>query len=292
MRIITALILLIACISFYACEDVIEVELDEADQVYVVDGWISNLDGGQVIQISQSQAYFDNQTPTGITNATVQLRRDDGVILNFEHQGEGFYQMQGMANDLGVAGNTYRLEITIDGLVLTSETAMNRVPVIDSIGVEFRDDQPFSDDGLYANFYARDPEGEGDAYWIKTYANGRYLDKATELNIAFDAAFDEGGVDGLIFITPIRELINQSDDDDLIFPYVPGDSIRVEIHSMSVPAFNFMEIARDQITNSNNGIFALPLANALSNITASDGSTVLGFFNVADVSSLDYVVTE
>ena len=101
-----------------------------------------------------------------------------------------------------------------------------------------------------------------------------------------------GGADGLVFITPVRELINQTDDSDLPFPYVPGDEIRVEIHSLSIPAFNFMEIARDQILNGNNGIFTLPLANARSNINKSDGSTGLGFFNVAQVSSKSEMIVE
>jgi len=279
-------------LAFYACEDVIQVELEEAENVYVVDGWISNQEGEQLVQVSRSQAYFDNQVPPGVTNAEVRVMRNDNIVLEFEHMRDGFYQMMDPLDLIGEVGDSYKLEVVIDGVTLTASTDMNRVPPIDSIDVEFRDDQPFSDDGLYANFYARDPVGEGDTYWIKTFVNGHYLDKATQLNLAYDAAFDAGGADGLIFITPIRELINRTDEDDLIFPYVSGDSIRVEIHSMSIPAFNFIEIARDQITNSSNGIFALPLANAKSNITASDGSTVLGFFNVSAVSSLEYVVEE
>lgn len=52
-----------------------------------------------------------------------------------------------------------------------------------------------------------------------------------------------------------------------------------------------MELIRDQILNGSNGIFAKPLANATSNIASSDGSTVLGAFNVAQVNSKE-VVTE
>lgn len=275
---------LFSSLFFVGCEDVIEVELADADNVYVVDGWISSLEGEQVIQVSRSQQYFDNTQPPGVSNADVRIIRNNDTELIFEHKGEGFYEYTGSATELGNVGDEYQLQINIDGVTLSATTAMNRVPPIDSIGLEFRDDQPFSDDGIYANFFSRDIVGEGDTYWIKTFVNGAYLDKATQLNLAYDAAFDAGGSDGLIFITPIRELMNQTDEDDLPFPFVSGDDIRVEIHSMSIPAFDFMETARDQITNSSNGIFALPLANAQSNVAASDGSTVLGFFNVAAVS--------
>ena len=50
------------------------------------------------------------------------------------------------------------------------------------------------------SFFARDPFGAGDTYWIKTYKNGSFLNKPQELNIAYDAAFDGGSAsDGIVF---------------------------------------------------------------------------------------------
>ena len=274
-----------------SCEDVIELELEETESVIVVDAWLNNIDSIQTIQINQSQTYFDNREPLGVTNANVTVTRSDGVVFAFASQGDGTYITETVMESLGGVGDEFQLSILIDGVEFSADSKMNRVPVIDSIGIEFRDDELFSDDGLYANFYARDFDGAGDAYWIKTYANGLYLDKATELNLAFDAGFDAGtGIDGITFITPIREVINRLDEDGVIFPYVTGDFIRVEIHSISVEAFNFMEIVRDQINNSQNGIFSLPLANARTNISSSDGSGVVGFFNVAAVSQMERTV--
>lgn len=274
-----------------SCEDVIEVELEETESVIVVDAWLNTKDSRQTIRVSRSQSYFENTTPEGVENAIVKVTRSDGKVFDFSSEGEGYY-ITGTARDsLGFVGDEYELSILAGDVEYTATSKMNRVPVIDSIGIEFRDDELFSDDGFYANFYARDFQGRGDAYWIKTYANGIYLDKATELNLAYDAGFDAGtGVDGIIFITPIREFVNRLDDDGLVFPYVAGESIRVEIHSISMEAFNFMEIVRDQINNSQNGIFSLPLANARTNISSSDGSGVVGFFNVAKVSISERVV--
>ena len=75
-------------------------------------------------------------------------------------------------------------------------------------------------------------------------------------------------------------------------PYEEGDTVLVELHSINNQAFNFLEIARDQINNGDNGIFSIPLANTRSNITASDDSLVLGFFNVAGVSTNSRIVGE
>ncbi|MEL6124714.1 MAG: DUF4249 family protein, partial [Bacteroidota bacterium] len=213
-----------------------------------------------------------------------------GEILEFEHEGNGTYVWLPSADrTLGQIGQEFDLEITVDGVTITSSTMMNRVPPIDSLFFEFRENEALTDDGLYAQFFARDPSGLGDAYWIKTYQDSVYKGNPEQLNLAYDAGFDAGtGVDGVIFITPIRESLN-NDADGLPAPWEEGQHIRVELHSISTDAFTFFEITREQVTNGNNGIFALPLANTPSNLNASDGGGVLGFFNVAAVSSAEAI---
>ena len=270
-----------------SCEDVIDVELEPSTDALVVDGWIDDRMQEQVITLHRSQTYFDNSNPVGIEDAVVLVNTEDGRSLEFSHTADGRYSwMPQREDEIGNTGDALSLEIIWNDQIFMAQSVINRVPVIDSIGQEFREDELFGEDGIYAQFYARDFQGLNDAYWIKTFKNGEYLAKTQELNIAYDAGFDAGtGIDGLVFIPPIRELVNQLDEDLLFLPYISGDHIRVEIHSMSVDAFNFMEIARDQINNGDNGIFSLPLANTRSNIRHSNGDIpVLGFFNVAAVS--------
>ncbi len=282
-------------ISLVSCEDVISLELEEAPQQIVVDAWINNLEETQFIELTWSQPYFDQNEPKGITHAGVTVRRDDGKSFTFNHDGKGRYSWTPSGDgSLGYPGDAFTLEILMEGAELSSSTVMTRVPSIDSIGFEYRENEIFQEDGIYAQFYARDFLGKGDTYWIKTFKNGQYLAKSQELNLAYDAGFDAGtGIDGLVFIPPIRELVNALDEDLIAQPYVPGDTIVVEIHSLSEGAFQFMEIARDQINNGDNGIFSLPLANTRTNISISgpaENTPVLGYFNVAAVSRLQKVV--
>ena len=282
------IISLVLLITAFGCEDVIDVELEEGSSFVVVDAWINDLPEDQVIQLNLSQPYFDNTTPDGIENAEVKITRQDGMEFNFIHTTNGRYVWNYEGSPLGVPGNSFDLSISFNGQSYTSSTSIFRVPTVDSIGVELRENELFFDDGLYAQFFARDFSGLGDTYWIKTYRNGSYLSKSQELNIAYDAGFDAGtGVDGLIFIPPIRELVNPLNEDLIPTPYDTGDVIRVEIHSMSIEAFQFLEIARDQINNGDNGIFSIPLANTRTNIVAGGEQPVLGFFNIAGVSSLE-----
>ncbi len=287
------LLVVLGFFVFSACEDVIDVELQEGETSLVVDGWIDNLAREQVITLTLSQAFFDNTTPTGIEDAVVSLQRSDNSQIQFIHQGSGRYVHDGSVETLGGIGEVLDLSIEYEGNLYTASSRINRVPMLDSIGVEFREDDIFSPDGLFAQFFARDPIGRGDTYWIKTFVNDTFLGLPQELNIAFDAGFDGGsGLDGIVFISPIRELINRLDEDNLQIPYEEGDRVLVEIHSISNEGFQFLETARDQITNGDNGLFAIPQANTRTNVESNGGLPVLGFFNVAGVSERSRVIGE
>lgn len=278
-----------------SCEDVIDVTPDDAPVLLVVDGWIDNRPEAQTIRLTRSQPYFNNAFASGVTGATVIVESSSGSQFVFEDQNDGNYVWTpAPGQTIGNVGETFLLGISVDGKNYGAVADLDPVPVIDSIVQEFRTDELVGPDGIYAKFFARDLPGLGNAYWIKTYKNGAFLNKPLELNIAFDAAFDPGAeLDNVNFIEPIREAVNRIPDPNDFednadkAPWAPGDSILVEIHSINEFAFKFLDIAREQMTNGDNTIFALPLSNTTGNIVAADSNEkALGIFNVASVSSL------
>lgn len=279
---------------FLSCEDVIDIQVDDAATELVVDAWLTNEADTQTVRLTWSQTYFDNTDPPPAQNAKVVINREDGASFEFtDDNNNGFYDWIPSADkSLGEVSHFFTLNIEVGEDLYQATAEMNRVPTLDSIIQEFRENEFIIDDGIYVEFFARDFAGTGDAYWIKSFKNGDYLSKATELNIAFDAGFDSGSqVDGIIFIPPIREFVNELNDEDIPTPWDPGEVCRVEIHSLSQDAFNFLEIARDQINNGSNGIFSVPLANTRSNVfSTATGEAALGFFNVAAVSSGELVI--
>ena len=146
-------------------------------------------------------------------------------------------------------------------------------------------------DSYTGQFYATDIPGYGNTYWIRAYKNGHYLNKPSEINIAFDAGFSQGSVvDGIPFIQPIRQGINPYDEDNngkILPSYWPGDSVYVEINAISFDAFDFLSQVATQ-TNRPGGfgeLFAQPLANVPTNIQSSDPDRpAIGYFNVGAVS--------
>ena len=294
--------LLITIIIMTSCEDKINPTLEKADPVLVVDAWINNKPEDQVITLTKTQPYFDVTLPPGVSGATVAITDEDGKIYSFTEDTNkaGNYVWKPLPSEVfGSPGKHYTLSIQVDGETFTATSKMGRVPQIDSISYD-KDERPGrsnNDKEVFyrAEFWAVDPVGVGDTYWIRTYKNGILLDKPSEMDIAYDAGNAAGAdADGVTFIFPVRRGINANDKDPnddtkTLSPVEPGDSLNVQINSISLAAYNYLnEVATQTDRPGGFGeLFATPLANVSTNITNenSNGSRVLGFFNVASVST-------
>lgn len=279
-----------------SCEDIISPTLEQASPVFSVDAWLTNKPGTQVIILSKSQAYFDNTIPPGVSGATVVVSDDKGKVHAFQEDDKkpGYYLWSPKGNEVfGTVGARYQLNIQINGDILTASSRMGRVPPIDSIVFQTDKRTGSADSVTRGEFWATDPKGVGDAYWIRTYKNGVLLNKPSEINVAYDASFSAGGeTDGVNFITPIRRGINSRDTDENdqpLSPIVSGDSLNVQIYSLTVAAFDHLNQVKIQ-TDRPGGfqeLFSTPLANVTTNITNAklNGSKAVGFFNVSAVST-------
>lgn len=287
----------LSALALVACEDKINPKLETAEPVLVVDAWLTNKMEDQVIILTKTQPYFENQLPTGVSGATVMITDNNGKIYTFTEdntQPGNYVWTPEPGKAFGNIGEHYDLIINVDNETFTSTSHMGRVPAIDSITFD-SDNQRGSSDKIYqGEFWATDPIGPGDTYWIKAYKNGILLSKPSEINIAYDASFSAGGnTDGVTFITPKRRGINPNDKDSnnkAISPYEPGDSVNVQINSITLQAFNFLNevITQTDRPGGFQELFSKPLENVSTNIvnTNPNGSKVLGFFNVAAVSTL------
>ena len=292
-----SLTLLLLAAGLWNCTDPTDLTTDFETPELVVDAWLTDESAPQTIRLSLTQDYYDNRLPTGVEDGEVAVC--NGLALTdcriFEHQDSGRYVWTpGPGETLGQVGDSLYLGIRQAGVEYVSQTGVYRVPAIDSISVKLEEARLGLDEGLYAQLYARDFPGIGDAYLIRTTINDTLLNRASELNLAFDATFDAGsGTDGIPFIFPIRFNINRQDDDGGIVALLPGDEIRVDIWSLSPEAFFFLSVARDQIQNGDNGIFQVPVANSPGNVlNLSTGEPVRGVFNVAAVSTATRLVEE
>ncbi len=283
-------------VIFGACDEVIHPTLQSAEPVYIVDAFINDKLDTQIVRLTYSQPYFEETLPPGVSGAIVLITDNEANSFLFsENPNEnGSYIWVPSGTGFGKVGNHYSLSVKVNGDSFISQSTMGRVPPVDSISFEANDRNDGNEDFYRGQFWAVDPVGSGDTYWIRTYKNGVLLSKPEEINLAYDAAFTKGSnFDGYTFIQPIRNGINPNDvdaDDKPLSPYIPGDYVYVEIHSLTEASFDFLAQVAIQ-TNRPGGfseLFSRPLANVPTNITNENiqGTKVQGFFNVGSVSGL------
>ena len=287
-----------------ACEKNLSIGLPQADPLVAFDAWLYHKAELQVIDIYTTNPYFESSTPVGIAGATVTVVNvdDPAEVYSFAEQETGKYVWTPStpADTFATIGANYYLNIDINGTSYESFSQLGDVPSIDSITWRLSEETAFIEESFFANFWARDLDGVGNTYWIKSWKNNTLLNKPSEMNIAFDAAFSiDGNADGSFFIQPIRELINPYDFDEdtgiLLNPFELGDSIFVEINSISEDAFYFLQQVQIQTDRSGGfqELFATPLANVQSNIFSENADEkVVGFFCVSGSSSMGKVFTE
>ena len=289
--------------AFFACENIIYPELEPSLEQYVVDAWLNDLPGSQKIFLSKSNNYFMSELPKLLSGAEVYLTDEDGNRYDFEETGEGYVWGDSSSTSFLQVGTSYQLNVSIDGIRFSGTSEMNPVPPVDSITFKYQEkDFSTAEDYYLAEVVATDLAGVGNTYWIKAWKNGVYLNKASEINIAYDAGFSAGGnIDGQVFIQPIQELINPFDTDEagealIEPPYSIGDTIYVEIHSISESAFYFLNEVKIQTVRSGGfgALFAQPFSNVSTNLINEDVNSAIhpvGFFNVSAISSLEQVLT-
>jgi len=282
---------------FSSCEDQIFPPLPDSPDFIVVDAWINDLPQKQVVSLTTTLPYYDALEQPTINGATVTITDDQGKVYNFVEEEDGQYVWNPTAQEptFGAVGRSYTLDVDMGNTQLRAFSAMNRVPTVDSITFRFEPGNDFFPDSYFGSFYATDPQGLGDTYWIKPYKNGAYLNKPSEISLAYDAGFSAGSaIDGIAFIQPIRDSVNPFDqdaEDNFLSPYAPGDSLVVELHSITNEAHDFLTQVSIQIDRPGGfgELFATPLSNVPSNIenvSSGERQDVIGFFNVGSVSRL------
>lgn len=287
-------ILALSVFVLTSCEDVIDLQTDGGEPQLVVDGWLTNQPGSQNIKLRLSASYFDNAAAKPALGAKVTVTANGANVYEFKDvKNDGNYVWTPKdTKPLASVGNTYKLVVEYGGETYTSQTQMKRVPPVDSIAYEYKertigpDDKPKK--GYIAEFYANDPTGQGDCYWIRHSRNGKIFNKADEITIAYDGAFSPGSSsDGLLFILPIRQSITSGNTLDL---YAEKDTLKVDLFSVSLEAYYFLFQVRQESTNQ--GLFATAPANIPTNVknVKENGKKALGFFGVSAVSSLQTII--
>lgn len=279
---IKLLFLLFGALLFTSCEDPIDITLDQGESQLVVDAFINNLNEKQIVKLMMSTPYFDNSSKAYAEGAVIELRDSSGRVYNFTPETNGVYSYTPIAgDDFCKVGTKYELVIKYKGEEFYANSLVNPVPPIDSIRITEEDD-PFAGKKVkLAEFFANDLKGRRDFYWIKTFYNDT-LKKLENADNSSDGAFSGDGADGLPFITPMRYTINKNGGQT---QYLPGDTIRVQLLSITEDTYNWLFDVFSQTTNG--GLFATPPYNVRTNIknrNSQSKTKAYGYFCTSAIS--------
>jgi Domain of unknown function (DUF4249) len=246
-----------------SCEKVIDIDIDEADKKYVIEGSVSNSAAEPAeVKISQTKKFTDDNSFNGISGATVTIQVNNGTVYPLAETATGIYRTAAFT---GAPGSSYRLTVTINGTAYTAVSVMPaRLVTLDTLTVN---DLAFGG-STYKTVYPsyKDPAGPGDSYRFVQYVNGALVKKIFVQN-------DELS-DGL---TITRPFINQDGD------IKSGDVVKVNMLCIDPYVYKYWYSMDQAATGANQS--ATP-ANPVSNISGG----VLGYFSAHSINSKTIVV--
>ncbi len=283
--------ILLISMALFSCEDVIDLEVRDGVNQLVVDAWLTDEDREQSVKLTISQPYFEESAPKPALGAEVIVYNQDSTAHIFtDPNNDGVYTYKPKPGKFLKENERVALAVKYENEQYYSLSQLKRVPKIDSVGYEvfsFPITPPDGGpkDGFLAQFYANDPVGEGDTYLMRSYKNDTLRFKPTDITLAYDAGFSPGSKsDGLMFILPIRQSLNQT-------LFLDKDKLKVELFSIPTEAYFYLLQLRQE--SSNGGIFATPLSNIPTNIinlNSKSTKKALGAFFVSKVSTFETVI--
>ncbi len=277
-------------VFIFSCTDVIDINVKEGVSQLSVDALVNNKPEIQTIKLTLTQGYFDNSAIKPALGATVFVFDQDSVAYEFKDlKKDGVYTYDAKNKPLNKIGKQYALYVKYGEDEFVSISKLNRVPKIDSINyqVEKLPIKPENgpQEGFQPQFYAKDFEGEGDCYWVKSAKNNKYFSKATEIQVAYDAGFSPGSkTDGLLFILPIRTSVGRE-------LYSDKDTLKVDLYSITQEQFYYLQFV--QQVSQDGSLFSTPLANIPTNIinrNSNSAKKAVGFFGISAVSSMEAII--
>lgn len=271
-RTVNSLFGILGILSLVSCEEVIDLDLGNAEPRIVIEATITTDPGPYHVRVNRSVNYGELNEFPPISGATLTLTDEAGNSETLEEVSEGLYQVQAFQ---GENGKMYGLEVLHEGKTYEASSTMPATVIpIQSLEYIFEEETLFVDEGYYVTAYFADPEDEVNYYRLKIFVNGEPY------------YFDQDGV-------PVKDdnfwLVNDKFFNgkvmDFEFPQTlkAGDKVDVELHQVDRAAYDYYRTLVDLM-----GFGGVAPANPLSNWN----NGALGYFGAVSVTYASIVIGE
>ncbi len=164
---------LVASLSLFSCEKVIDIEFNDSDALIVIEGELTDDPANpQTITISKTTDFQTTNDQLFVSGAVVLITDDAGNSVFLSEASPGKYQTTTLA---GVPGRTYNLTVTYDGKTYTSackmpvRTTVDSLSILKSLGFGGEINR-----SVVPHF--QDPAGKGNYYRARMYINGDFIE--------------------------------------------------------------------------------------------------------------------
>jgi len=259
-------------ISFFTCEDIIDIELNTSEPKLVIEAsinWVKNTPGNeQNIKLSLSGAYFD-VTTTPANNAQVSIFDSNNNEFVFIEDGNtGIYSNNNFIPELN---GVFSLNINYKGEIYSATETLMSVASIDF--VEQKNNGGFSGEETELKAYYTDPIDEENYYFFQ-FSNNLNLIPVLEV---YDDEFNNG-----------NQIFGFYTEEDLM----SGDEVTIKNHGISQTFFEFMTILLLQNSEEGGGTFESIPATVRGNCinVSNPDNFPFGYFRLSEVDEVIYVV--
>lgn len=282
MRNPTGIIPFSVAFSFlFSCTEIVDIELDSTYTRLVVYGMITTDSAQHEVALTTTTDYFFGSAPPPVDNATVTVTfGNTAVTLQHSVETPGIYFFPEAIR--GVPGTQYDLlvedvDIDQDGITETyrASTVMPGIVPPDSITLQKFISPFFS--GYQVAIWSPDPP-EVNYYNFKLWRNKELLNKRlSDYTVQPDDLFPDNYIPGL----PIG-FLDDDDEDEMVFP---GDTVTLELNSITEEYYNFIVEAQSEIFG-NNPLFSGPPANVSTNLE----NGAVGIFTAYSIERISKIV--
>lgn len=129
-KILYKIIFAILAITFVSCEEVIEIDLKDAQPEIVFEADISDTTGPYYVKISQTVGFSQNNNLYGITGAFVTISDNFGITDTLTEVSDGIYKT---TNLNGIQNSSYYFNAIVNGRQFSSVSSMPVKTILDSV---------------------------------------------------------------------------------------------------------------------------------------------------------------
>jgi len=299
-------VILIVLVSLISCVEEFQPQLNESDELLVVDGKITNLEGPYTIKLSRSSG-LDIHAIEPVAGASVVIIEENGPAVSLTEIEPGTYQTK-VDGLQGKVGKSYKLALNIEGIQYETDYELLKKPTeINSVDARFEYQASFNspEDVPGIQFYVNTDNSTFEEDYFLWTLEGTYkynaslmiyyvydgslreFDNHDTLNTCY-ISYDIGG----IYTARTANLsVPQVLDKPLYF--LPATDIRLSVryslfttqYSISEEAYQFWRQVELQSGGGESLYTSQPyqIRGNVKNISDPD-EAILGYFTVAGVS--------